>query len=60
MERLNVMSPYWGKRVNRAMRALTLEECINTYGGCCVCDADTGFSNVFATPLTIRDSLFKQ
>ncbi|WP_255260551.1 hypothetical protein [Bacteroides sp. L10-4] len=41
------------------MRTLTLEECINTYGGCCICDADIGFSNVLATPLTIRDSLFK-
>lgn len=40
------------------MRTLTLEECINTYGGCCICNADTDLSNVFATPLTIKDLLF--
>lgn len=27
--------------------------------GCCICDADIGFSSAFTTPLTIRDSLFK-
>ena len=27
--------------------------------GCCICDADIGFSSAFTTPLTIRDSQFK-
>lgn len=41
------------------MRTLTLDECMNTYGGCRICNTGTGFGNIFATSLTIRDSLYK-
>lgn len=42
----------------QVMGILTLEKCINKYGGCSICNADTSLSYVFATPLTSRDLLF--
>ena len=40
------------------IRELTLQECIDIYGGCCVDGAYTEYGSVFMTPLIIRSKLF--
>lgn len=40
------------------MRELTLEECINIYGGCCVEGAYAESGSVFMSPLILTRKLF--